>query len=182
MTSNPLGELALTFGLMSLMAIGGANAMVPEIHRQVVDVRHWIDEPGFLSLFALSQVTPGPNVLLVSLIGWQLAGLPGLAVATAAMVGPSSLLALAAGRTVRRFERDRWLASGIDALTPIGIGLILAAGLTMGEAAMAQPAAAKLLDLAIIGGAAAYVMFTDRNPLWAIGLGAAAAFIRFMLT
>jgi len=59
---------------------------------------------GFAELFAISQVAPGPSILLVSLIGWRVAGLPGLLIATIAITPPSSLLAWAMGRAMAHWS------------------------------------------------------------------------------
>ena len=64
---NPIWTLIWTFGLMSLFAVGGANAAIPEMHRIAVDVRHWMADKQFADIFAISQLTPGPNVLIVTL-------------------------------------------------------------------------------------------------------------------
>jgi hypothetical protein len=87
-----LGTLAWFFALMSLFAIGGANSAVPEIHRFAVDVQHWMTDPQFSDIFGLAQLTPGPNVIVVTLIGYHVAGLAGALVATLAMCGPTCLL------------------------------------------------------------------------------------------
>ena len=74
MTSGIGTLLALAgyFALLSLFAIGGANAALPEMHRLAVDVMHWMSERQFADMFAIAQVTPGPNVILVALIGYHL--------------------------------------------------------------------------------------------------------------
>ncbi len=66
--------LAGYFALMSLFAIGGANSAVPEMHRFAVDVQHWLTDQQFSDTFALAQLTPGPNVIIVTLIGYHVAG------------------------------------------------------------------------------------------------------------
>lgn len=95
--SGSLRALATTFAALSLVSIGGPTATLPEIHRQVVSVLGWMDDQTFAHLFAISQIAPGPNILVVSLIGWQVAGFAGLMVATLASLAPSSLLAFGAG-------------------------------------------------------------------------------------
>ncbi|HAP13541.1 MAG TPA: chromate transporter, partial [Afipia sp.] len=85
--------MAWTFGLMSLLAIGGANSTIPEMHRVAVDVQHWMSNAQFADMFAISQLSPGPNVLIVTLIGYHVAGIAGALVATFAMCGPSAVFA-----------------------------------------------------------------------------------------
>ena len=66
---NPVWSLVWTFALMSLFAVGGANSAIPEMHRVAVDVQHWMTDQKFADIFAISQLSPGPNVLIVTLIG-----------------------------------------------------------------------------------------------------------------
>src|SRR3979490_1809838 len=96
--ANPIWTLAWTFGLMSLFAVGGANSAVPEMHRVAVDVQHWMTDKQFADIFAISQLSPGPNVLIVTLIGYSVAGGAGALVATLAMCGPTAILAYYASR------------------------------------------------------------------------------------
>jgi chromate transporter len=86
--TGTLLTLAGHFALMSLFAIGGANSAVPEMHRLAVEVERWMTDQQFTDMFAIAQVTPGPNVIIVTLIGYHVAGLVGAFVTTAAMCGP----------------------------------------------------------------------------------------------
>jgi len=88
-----LGQLARSFAMISLIAIGGINAVLPALRDVVVDTMRWMDDATFMQLFAIAQITPGPNVVIVSLVGWQIAGFAGLLVATLAMLVPACLLA-----------------------------------------------------------------------------------------
>ena len=107
--SGLLIQIARVFALLSLVSIGGANAVLPEIRRQIVDVQGWMNDAAFANLFAISNAAPGPNIILVSLIGWQLAGLAGLLVATLAIMIPSCSLAFFVGRAVNRWSETRCL-------------------------------------------------------------------------
>src|SRR5689334_18843769 len=86
-----LAEIATRFAALSLVAIGGINAILPEIHRVVVDVEGWMTSAEFADLFALAQLAPGPNAMVVALVGWKVAGVAGALVATIATCGPSSV-------------------------------------------------------------------------------------------
>jgi chromate transporter len=163
-----LAPLATTFASLSLVAIGGATALVPDVHRQVVDAYGWMDGATFASLFGLAQTAPGPNIIFFCLLGWQLAGLPGLVVATISILTPSSVLAFAIGRIVSRSSQTSWIRRAQSATVPIAIGVILAGG-----AVMARAADHDVLTIAITAGAGVFIYTTARNPLWALG-GAAA--------
>lgn len=96
MSAGVLGALARVFSVLSLVSIGGVNSLLPEIRRQVVTVHGWMGDDVFARLFAISHVAPGPNIIMVSLIGWHVAGLAGLTVATLAILIPSCTLAFVA--------------------------------------------------------------------------------------
>ncbi len=128
-------QLAATFSLLSLEAVGGANATLPEMHRQIVDNLHFMDDATFANLVAIAQTAPGPNVIVMSMMGWHIAGLAGLGVATAAMVSPSSFIALAAERILRRFSASQATSVLKKALAPIAVGLMGAGGLVLARAA-----------------------------------------------
>ena len=89
-----LATLALVCAGLSLLAVGGANALVPEFQR-VAAAYGWASADTFAGLFALAQAAPGPNMLIVTLLGLRAAGLAGAVVATVAFVAPAALLAVA---------------------------------------------------------------------------------------
>ena len=153
--------LAGHFALLSLFAIGGANAAVPEMHRVAVELRHWMTDRQFADLFAIAQVSPGPNVIIVTLIGYQAAGLAGALVATLAMCGPTCVFAYYMGRTWEKFREARWRNAIQSGLVPVSIGLIAASALILALAAgQSVIAGAITVATAIVG------YFTRMNPLW----------------
>ena len=166
MKNQVLWQIAMTFASLSLVAMGGANAVVPEIHRQIVGAHGWMNDATFAQLFAIAQAAPGPNILLASLIGWRVAGMAGLAVATLAMIVPSSVLAFTVGRLVNRLANGPWINVIKAGLVPVAVGLIMAGGMVMGRAAVHS-----LFSLALTAGGGIFVLFSDRNPLWAIAGG-----------
>jgi len=99
-----LFEIAWRFASLSLLAIGGINALLPEIHRVVVEVEGWMTSAEFADLFALAQLAPGPNAMVVSLLGWKVAGIAGAFVATIASCGPSSVVCYFAIRGLERLR------------------------------------------------------------------------------
>src|SRR6202045_4846941 len=100
--TNPIWTLAWTFGVMSLFAVGGANSALPEMHRVAVDVQHWLTDKQFADAFAISQLSPGPNVLIVTLIGYSVAGVAGALVATLALCGPTAVVAYYVSRLLKQ--------------------------------------------------------------------------------
>ncbi|HEY3554412.1 MAG TPA: chromate transporter, partial [Casimicrobiaceae bacterium] len=72
-----LTEIAMRFTALSFVAVGGINAILPEVHRVVVELEGWMTSGDFADLFALAQLAPGPNAMVVALVGWKVAGVVG---------------------------------------------------------------------------------------------------------
>lgn len=161
--------LFLMFVQFSLLAVGGANAIVPELHRVVVTELHWMSGQEFAALFALAQAAPGPNVLIVSLVGWKVAGVPGAIVSLIGICLPSSLLSFWVARWWQQARGSRLTTAISKGLAPLTVGLI-AAGVAM-MAASHPPSWAAGLLLAIC---ALLSWRTRLNPLWLLAAGAAA--------
>jgi chromate transporter len=169
--SNPVLALALTFATMSLFAVGGANSAIPEMHRVAVDVNHWLTDKQFTDVYAIAQLSPGPNVLIVTLIGYSVAGLLGALVATLAMCVPTALLALTVSRFLTRSSQSRWPAIIQKALVPLSIGLMGASGLILASTSD-RTVVAVLLTI----GAAVLASVTKINPLWMLVAGGCLGF------
>ncbi len=163
---NPIWSLITTFGLMSLFAVGGANAAIPEMHRIAVDVHHWMSDRQFADIYAISQLSPGPNVLIVTLIGYAVAGFGGAIVATLAMCVPTAALAYYVSRLLRRQSTSSWPAIIQSALVPLSIGLMAASALIVAGAADTNWTAV-ILTLSV----AAVAFSTRLNPLWLLLAG-----------
>lgn len=127
MTDSRTGDLATVFVPLSLVTIGGGQSAVADIHRQVVSVHHWMTSGEFLDAFAISRMAPGPGSLLVTLIGWHVAGFWGAVVATLAIFGPTALLILLVAHLWSRHRGARWQIALETGLRPVAAGLILAA-------------------------------------------------------
>jgi chromate transporter len=163
MKDDLLLQIFLRFAGISLLAVGGATAALPEAQRQIVGELHWLTGAEFAETFAIAQTSPGPNVIVFSLFGWRLAGLAGLLAATLGIVGPSSLLAFGAARTMRRAGEAVWLARLKKALIPLAIGLMAANGYLLARGADSG-VVATLITLS----SAAFVALSPRSPLWAM--------------
>ena len=168
---NPIATLVWTFGLMSLFAVGGANAAIPEMHRIAVDVQHWLTDKQFADIYAISQLSPGPNVLIVTLIGYSVAGIAGALAATLAMCGPTAILAYYVSHFLARSSQSRWPAIIQAALVPLSIGLMGASGLVLAQAAD------RTWIAALMTAVAATVAFATRlNPFWMLLAGGLLGF------
>ena len=161
-------ELALYFGLLSVIAFGGMPAVMPEMQRIVVDVKEWTSPAEFIQLFAVAQAAPGPNVLIASLIGWKAAGLAGAVVALLAVCGPAAVIAWWVADLWDRFKDSPWRLAIQRAIAPIVVALILSGGYVI-----ATPDGTPDLRLWLIAAASAGTMLATRlNPLWMIAGGA----------
>ena len=167
---NGLGQiwtLIWTFGLMSFFAVGGANSAIPEMHRVAVEINHWLTDRQFADLYAIAQVTPGPNVIVVTLIGYHVAGLTGALVATVAMCGPTCVFAFFVGRVWDPFKEARWRVIIQAALVPISLGLLGASTLVI-----ARVAGQSWQTLALMLLTAVVTYRLRLNPLWIFAFAA----------
>lgn len=164
-------ELALWFALLSLISFGGMPAVMPEMQRLVVEVNGWATSEEFVQLFALGQAAPGPNVLIVSLIGWKVASLPGALVALFAVCGPTAVLAWWVSGLWERFKDSPWRIAIGRAIAPLVVGLILSSGVIL-----AMPGGSPDWRLWLIAGSSAAASLATRlNPLWILAVGGAMA-------
>ena len=168
MNDESLVQLAIDFSTLSLLAVGGAITVLPEMHRNTVEVHGWMSGTQFADLFALAQASPGPNILVVTLIGWKVSGLWGALVATAAMCGPSCILTFAVSKIWLRFREASWRVAIEDGLVPVTVGLMLSGGyLITLSADHSAPAF-------IVTAVTAVVVLTTRfHPLWLFAVAGA---------
>ena len=160
-------DLFREFAILAFVAFGGATALLPEMHRVVVEQHHWLDNTTFTHLYAIAQAAPGPNVLVVTLIGWQIAGLAGAAVATLAMCLPMSVLIYLLIDRWQGFAGRRWQQAISLGVAPLAVGLVFSGATLIAQAAVFGPAAWALVALA--GGLS---LRTRWHPLWLIAGGA----------
>lgn len=118
-----LVNLALSFSLLSLLAVGGGTAVLPEM-QSLLSHHFGIDHTQFVHIYSIGQLAPGPNMLMVLVIGYQLAGLLGAGIVLLSFFLPSSILCFYIGRLWNRFGENPWRRSIQNALEPISIGLM----------------------------------------------------------
>ncbi len=163
-----LVELALYFGLLSLIAFGGLPSVVPEMQRYVVDVKGWASASDFIQLFAIAQAAPGPNILFASLVGWKVAGVPGALVALAAICAPAAVIAWWVADLWEKCRDAPWRVALQRAISPLVVGLIFSSGYVL-----ATPAAPDWRLWLIAGASACATLATCINPLWFLAAGGA---------
>ena len=163
-----LVTLALIFAELSLLAFGGGNTILPEMQRQVVDIHHWMTAQEFGALFALAQAAPGPNMMVVPLVGWHVAGFSGVLVTSLAKFGPSSLVTGFALRLWERFKDRPWRKTVQAGLVPVTAGLVTASAIVITHAS-----ASSWGTILIAAGVAIATTTTRIHPLLALAAGAA---------
>jgi chromate transporter len=162
-----LVSLAAIFSQLSLLAFGGGNTILPEMQRQVVDVHRWMSQADFSAMFALAQAAPGPNMMIVTLIGWHVAGWPGVFVTSVAKFGPSSLVTIAAMHVWERFKDRPWRRYVQLGLVPMTAGLVAASA-----ALIARASDTRWILTGITLAVAALAYRTRIHPLWLLAAGA----------
>lgn len=181
-------ELFLHFASLSLLSVGGAITTAPDMHRYLVGEQHWLSDPQFSSSIALSQAAPGPNVLFVALLGWNVGlnagggpaagwwawvlALLGVVVALVAIMLPSSVLTYLATQWGHRNRELRAVRAFKAGMAPIVIALLIATGWLLTSA---HGLASRDWPLWLLTAATALVVWRTRlHLLWMIGAGALA--------
>jgi chromate transporter len=160
-------ELALYFGFLSVISVGGIPSVMGEMQRIVVDVNNWVAPEEFVQLYAVGQAAPGPNVLIASLIGWKVSGLGGALVALFAMCGPAAVISWYVSGAWDRFKDSPLRAMIQRAMAPMVVGLVGAGGVVL-----ATPSAPDWRLWLIAGLSAAGMLYLTRlNPLWLLAGG-----------
>ena len=152
--------LVRVFVPLSFLSIGGGGTILAEMAHQTVDVYHWLTQREFVDLFAITRAAPGPGILIVTLIGWKVAGWLGAVVATLALFIPSSLLFCGVTVLWQRFSGSLWRDTIERGLAPIAVGLIFA-----GAYAVLQATQGGILAFATAGLAAALLLWRTIHPL-----------------
>ena len=170
--------LFLHFAMLSLLSVGGVLSTAPEMHRFLVDQKHWLSDMQFNGSIALAQAAPGPNVLFVALFGWNigmnaggywLAAL-GLLIVMTGVLLPSSLLSYTASRWAHK-NRDRIAVRAFkQGMSPIVVSLMIATGFIL-SSAHNQPASDWPLWL-LTALSVAFVVKTRLHLLWLLAAGA----------
>jgi chromate transporter len=161
--------LVRVFALLSLLAVGGGTAVLPAMKHRTVDSYHWLTEDQFRDAYSLGQVAPGPNMMMVTVIGYRVAGTPGALAVTAAFFLPACLLTLCAGRVWERFHASPWRVAVQRGLAPVSIGLMCAGILSLARVAIFNPTT--LLFAAVVFGV---LLRRHMNPAYLILAGGIA--------
>lgn len=179
-------QLLLHYASLSLLAVGGAISLVPDMHRYLVLEQHWLTEAQFNASIAIAQAAPGPNVLFVGLMGWNVGlnaagntglsaqaatlGLLGMTTTMLGMLVPSTVLTWLATRWAAQYQQHRAIRAFKQGMAPLVIGLLLATAWTLGSASGDPRHDGALWALSAV--AAVLVWRTRIHLLWLLAAGA----------
>ena len=147
------------FGMLSVLAVGGGLAVLPEMKKLTVEQYHWVTADQFVDFYSLGQMAPGPNMVMVTLIGYKVAGLAGAIGVLVAFFLPASVLTFGANRLWHRLSAWPWRESIRRGLGPVTVGLMIAGVISIGKVAIDVVGAAVLAVVV-----AALVLTTRINP------------------
>ena len=159
--------LFLHFLMLSLLAIGGAITTAPEMHRYLVGQQHWLTDTEFTTSIAIAQAAPGPNILFVAVLGWNVAGLNGALAAMAGIMLPSTTLVLTATRWARANRTSLGVRAFTAGMTPLTLGLMLATGWLLAEPFVRVPEH-RLATLGLIAATLALTLRTRLSLVWMV--------------
>ena len=126
-----------------------------------------MSDARFTVVFAIAQAAPGPNILVVTLIGWYVAGVPGALVATAAITGPTCLLAYVVSRLWQRFRLAPLRIAIQSGLVPITVGLVAASACVVARASDTG-----IVAVVVTIASALALLYTRIHPLLFLAAGA----------
>ena len=156
-----MAELALltwTFLWLSLLCVGGGLGVIPEMERQSVTIHQWLTAREFVDGYTLTQLTPGPNMLIAVFVGYRAHGLLGAFLAGLAMFLPTSILAMVISHHWQQWRTRPWAPTVERALIPVGVGLMAGGVYTLARTAIHDGATLALAaGTALAGG-------TKRGP------------------
>lgn len=171
-------ELFAHYLMLSVMSVGGTIATTPEMHRYLVEQHGWLTQTQFNDSIAIAQAAPGPNVLFVALMGWNVgmnAGSPfaavlGVLVMLVGALLPSSMLMLLAASWGHRNRELRAVRAFKQGMAPLVIAMLISTGIILGSANSDVASDWPLYAVSIV--AALLIWRTRIHLLWLLGAGA----------
>ena len=124
------------FSLLSVLAVGGGAAVLPETKMLVVETHHWLTDDQFRDIYGLGQVVPGPNMLMVMVIGYHVSGYLGALLAYLGFFVPAGLISWGASRVWDHFDGSPWRRSLQQGLAPLVVGLMAAGTISIAKTAI----------------------------------------------
>jgi chromate transporter len=172
---NQISTLARVFAYLSLLTVGGGMAAFPEMKVLTVEAHKWLTFPQLIHIYSVGQMAPGPNMMMIVVIGQWAGGFLGAIVTLIAFFGPTALLAFVVGRLWKRLERWPWRRSIQEGLAPVSIGLLLAGCFTMAKGSITG------FDTAAIAAGVLLILLQYKiNPALLVLAGAGIGLLTFL--
>jgi chromate transporter len=133
---NQVPALVRVFAYLSILTVGGGMAAFPEMKVLTVEVHKWLTFPQLIHLYSVGQMAPGPNMMMIVVIGQWAGGMLGAGAVLLAFFGPTAVLAFVVARLWKKLEKWPWRTSIQQGLAPVSIGLLLAGCFTMAKGAI----------------------------------------------
>lgn len=168
------------FALLSLLAVGGGTAVLPQMKHDTTEIHHWVTDTQFAEIYSLGQLAPGPNMTCVILIGYMVSGWAGAVAVLFAFFFPSSLLCYWVGSAWESARGSPWRDAIQRGMAPVVIGLMLAGTYAVGKIASFNPALGWKFNgttLSITAAVVALLVLTRINPAIAILAGGVAGYV-----
>lgn len=172
---NQLPALVRVFAYLSILTVGGGMAAFPEMKILTVDVHQWLTFPQLIHIYSVGQMAPGPNMMMIVVIGQWAGGVLGAVVTLLAFFGPTALLAFVVAKAWKKLEKWPWRTSIQRGLAPVSIGLLLAGCFTMAKGAVTS-----LETGAISVGVLLILLQYKINPALLVVGGAIVGLLTFM--
>jgi chromate transporter len=172
---NQIGALIRVFSYLSILTVGGGMAAFPEMKILTVDVHKWLTFHQLIHIYSVGQMAPGPNMMMIVVIGQWAGGLLGALVTLLAFFGPTALLAFVVARGWKKLEKWPWRTSIQQGLAPVSIGLLLAGCFTMAKGAISG------LETGAIAVATLLILLQYKiNPALLVVAGAVVGLLSFL--
>jgi chromate transporter len=179
-------DLFAHYLMLSLMSVGGAISTTPEMHRYLVEQHHWLTQAQFNESIALAQAAPGPNVLFVALMGWNVglnagsmaAAFLGVAVTMLGIMIPSTVVTYVLAQWGHRNRELRAVRAFKQGMAPIVIALLLSTSFILGAAGGNPAHDWPLWLLALVSGLV--IWRTKIHLLWVLAAGALAGALQLV--
>lgn len=174
-------ELFFHYISLSLLSVGGAITTAPDMHRFLVEQQHWLTDAQFSASIAIAQAAPGPNVLFIALLGWNvgmnaggmLTGLLGMLIAMLGILIPSATLTYIAAQWGHRNRELRAVRAFKQGMSPIVVALLIATGWILAATNSVQGDALQNWPVWLLTAATAVVVWRSKiHLLWLLGAGA----------
>jgi len=169
LTGGTIGRMSMSFFKIGSVAFGNGMTILPLIQADTVNSYHWLTMHQFADGIALSQITPGPFLIIATFIGYKLGGVWAALLATFAMFAPSFVMTLIFTEFYGRVRDLRPVKGALAGVLASFVGLLAVVVMQLGHAGITGSASLTLAASAFIA-----VRYFKLDILWVFVIGLAA--------